>query len=205
MSNHVTEWLNAYQDGELHGSRLHLVEEHLAECQVCRDEWESLESLSGLLRGVPRPEFSPPERFAAQVSLRLPPSRPAPPEKKVLEIGWWMIPVGLLGIWILISASFYVADMLSVANSFGLLTSVSDWWIFGTSNAAGWSARLGQYGVLSGRTLRLVASTEILTRTSLPQIGLQVSIALLYLSWIAIWWTRHRRHQHRQHGQLLEG
>jgi len=36
---------------------------------------------------------------------------------------------------------------------------------------------------------------------SLPQISLQISIALLYLSWIAIWWTRHQR---QQQGQLLE-
>ena len=36
------------------------------------------------------------------------------------------------------------------------------------------------------------SSTETFTRTSLPQISLQVSIALLYLSWIAIWWARRR-------------
>ena len=27
MSNHVTEWLNAYLDGELKGKRLHQVED----------------------------------------------------------------------------------------------------------------------------------------------------------------------------------
>ena len=30
MSKHVSEWLNAYHDGELHGSQLHQVEAHLA-------------------------------------------------------------------------------------------------------------------------------------------------------------------------------
>jgi hypothetical protein len=39
----------------------------------------------------------------------------------------------------------------------------------------------------------------------LPQISLQISIALLYLSWIAIWWARHIRYQHQQHSQLIEG
>jgi hypothetical protein len=37
---------------------------------------------------------------------------------------------------------------------------------------------------------------------SLPEIIIQVSIALLYLSWMAIWWARHT---HQGHGQLLEG
>ena len=205
MPNHVTEWLNAYFDGELTGRRLHQVEEHLAECEACQAELDSLQGLSKLLHEAPVPAFTSVERFAAQVSLRLPHSKPTASGKKVLEIGWWMIPVGLLGIWILMNTSFFVGDVLSVANSFGLLTSGSGWWIFGTSSTAGWSATLGRYGVLSGNTLELVASTETFTRTSLPQITLQVSIALLYLSWIAIWWARHMRQQPHQRGRPLEG
>ena len=202
MSNHVTEWLNTYLDGELRGSRLHHVEAHLAECEVCQMELESLERLSDLLQVIPAPEFTPSERFAAQVRLRLPHPKPMAPGRKVLEIGWWMIPVGLLATWIFMSTSFLVNDMLSVANSFGLLASVSDWILFGTSNVADWSATLGQFGVLSGNTLDFAVSTESFAKTLLPQISLQISIALLYLSWIAIWWARYRR---QGHGQLLEG
>ena len=36
MSNHVTEWLNAYFDGELTGRKLHQVEEHLAPRRLLR-------------------------------------------------------------------------------------------------------------------------------------------------------------------------
>ena len=36
MSNHVSEWLNAYFDGELTGKLLHQVEDHLAECEACQ-------------------------------------------------------------------------------------------------------------------------------------------------------------------------
>ena len=201
MSNHITEWLNAYLDGELQGSRLDQVEAHLAECDSCQMELASLEKLSDVLQEVPAPEFIPSERFAAQVSLRLPHAKPASSKRKALEIGWWMIPVGLLGLWVVLNTSFLVSDMLSVANSVGLLPSVSNPITFVTFDAAGWSARLGQFGVLSGNALDVAASTEAFTRTSLPQISLQVSIALLYLSWIAIWWARHRR---QEHGQLLE-
>jgi len=201
MSKHVTEWLNAYLDDELRGSRLHHVKAHLAECKVCQAELGALERLSGLLHEIPAPEFTSPERFAAQVNLRLPHQKTAASGKKILEIAWWMIPVGLLGIWIFMSTSSLVSNILSTANSLGLLTSVSDWLAFGSSSNAYWSATLGQIGILSGNSLDWAASTEAFTRTSLPQISLQVSVALLYLSWIAIWWARR---QHQEHGQLLE-
>jgi predicted anti-sigma-YlaC factor YlaD len=201
MSKHITEWLSAYLDGELPGSRVYQVEAHLAECDVCQAELESWERLSGLLQEVPAPEFTPPERFAAQVSLRLPHQKTATSRKKILEVGWWMIPVGLLATWIFMSTSFLVSDILSTANTLGWLTGLSDWLVFGSSNQAYWSSTLGQFGVLSSNTLDLAASTETFTRTSLPQISLQVSIALLYLSWIAIWWARHQR---QALGQLLE-
>ena len=58
MSNHVTEWLNAYLDAELHGSQLQHVEAHLAECQACQSELESLERLSGLLQESPARHLS---------------------------------------------------------------------------------------------------------------------------------------------------
>ena len=204
MSKHVTEWLNAYLDGELNGSRLPYVEAHLAECKICQSELELLDRLSDLLQEVPAAEFTSSERFASQVSLRLPHSQAAFSKTKIIEIGWWMVPVGLLAVWVLISASFWVSDMLSVANRFGLLTSGSDWMRFGLSGAANWSSSLGQIGLLRGNSLTLAASTEAFTKTSLLQITLQVSVALLYLSWIAIWWTSHIGHQRQGRGQPLQ-
>ena len=204
MSKHVTEWLNAYLDGELHGSRLHYVEAHLAECEVCQAELESLEKVSSALHQVPVPEFTSAEPFAAQVNLRLPHRKtaPAPSGKKILETGWWMIPVGLLAVWVFISTSVIVNDVLSVANNVGLLSNVSSWMMSGGANAADWSATLGQFGILSGNSLNWAEWTEAFTRTSLPLISVQVSIALLYLSWLAIWWARRTR---RGPDQLLEG
>jgi len=63
MSNHVTEWLNAYLDGELKGKQHHQVEEHLVECDTCQAELESLQSLSALLQEVPEAEFTSNEHF----------------------------------------------------------------------------------------------------------------------------------------------
>jgi anti-sigma factor RsiW len=205
MSRHVSEWLNAYHDGELRGSRLHPVEAHLAECELCQAELGSLESLSSLLHEVPAPEFMPVERFAARVSLRIPHQSTGVSKKQIIEFGWWMIPVGLLAAWIFISTAFVISDILSAAGNLGLLSSTAEWLASGSSNEIYLSTTIGQMGLLSGNGLNWAEATEMFTRMSLPQISFQVSIALLYLSWIAIWWARHTRHQRQQHGQLLEG
>jgi hypothetical protein len=148
------------------------------------------------------PEFTPTERFATQVNLRLPHKRTVISRKQIQEVGWWMIPVGLLGAWVFVSTSFVLGDILVAANNLGLLRGVSGWLAFGPSNSIYLSATLGEFGLLSGNSLNWAEITETFTRSSLPQITLQVSIALLYLGWIAIWWVRHT---HRENGQLLEG
>ncbi len=202
MSDHVSEWLNAYHDGELHGNRLQHVEEHLAECELCQAELESMEGLSNLLHKVPAQEFIPVERFATQVNLRLPHEQRRVARKQIVEAGWWMIPVGLVGAWIFVTASAILGDVLSTASQFGLLSGLSSWISTGPLNDVYVSASLGQAGVLSGTSLNWAETTETLTRISLPQIILQISIALLYLSWLAIWWARRT---HQGHGPLLEG
>jgi predicted anti-sigma-YlaC factor YlaD len=201
MSKHVIEWLNAYLDSELKASQVQQLEAHLVECETCRAELEALARLSSLLHEVPPPEFTPPERFAAQVSLRLPRQRPPASKNRSAAIGWWLVPVGLLASWIFIGTSFVVSDILAVANNLGLFASVSDWLVFDPVNQTYWSATLGQFGMLSENSLGWAISTETLTRASLLEITLQVSISLLYLSWLAVWWAR-RRHQGQD--QLLE-
>jgi hypothetical protein len=198
----MTEWLNAYLDGELKGGRLHQVEAHLAECRECQAELQSMQSLSSLLHEVPAPEFTSSERFAAQVSLRLPHEQPSVSKRKAQEVGWWMIPVSLLILWIFMGTSEVVSRVISTANEFGLLNNAPSWLVPGSSSGAFWSGTLGEFGLLSGNSLEWAELTEIFTRNTLPQLTLQVSIALLYLSWIAIWWARQKR---REHGQLLEG
>jgi hypothetical protein len=202
MSDHVIDLLNAYLDGELAGGQLHRAEAHLAECEACQAELESLERLSGLLHAVPEPDFSLPERFAAQVNLRIPHKQVTISKKQVNEIGWWAIPVGLLAAWIFISTASVLGDVLSAASNFGVLTGISDWLGPGSSNSVYLSTTIGQMGLLSGNSLNWAEATETFTRMSLPQVVVQVSIALLYLGWLAIWWTRHTR---QGPGQLLEG
>ena len=205
MPNHVTEWLNAYLDSELHGNRLHTVEAHLAECEACSAELQSLRDLSGLLHKVPAPEFTSPERFAANVNLLLPPRPVIAPRSRLFEIGWWMIPVGLLAAWAFVSTASIVSNMISAANNFGLVDSANTLLVSGSSYTVNWTSTLGQFGFLKSSSLQWFEMTERYSRNVIPQFVWQVSIALLYLTWIAIWWARQTRHQRQQYSQLLEG
>ena len=201
MSNHVTEWLNAYLDGELKSKQHHQVEEHLVECDTCQAELESLQSLSALLQEVPAAEFTSNEHFVSQVNLLLPKRPVASTGRKVLEIGWWMVPAGLLMAWVFVSTSAFISDMVSVATNAGLLENTTAL-ISDPSDNAIWASRLGQVGVLEGNNLQWAERSESLTRNVLPQIIWQVSIAMLYLTWIAIWWARQTR---QVQAPLLEG
>jgi Putative zinc-finger len=201
MADHVTEWLNAYFDGELTGRRLREVEEHLAECKVCQTELNSLQSLSGLLHEVPEPEFISSERFATQVNLLLPHKPTISPGNKLFEISWWLIPVGLLATWVFISISTLVSDMVSAANQIGVLKNVAGWIAFSSANNVYWSNTLGQFGVLKGSGSNWAKVIEVFTRAALPQFILHVSVAVAYLSWLAMW---RARQTHQGQSQLLE-
>ena len=205
MPNHVTEWLNAYLDSELHGNRLHQVEEHLAECGACKAELRSLQDLSGLLHKVPTPEFTSPERFATQVNLLLPQKPVTTPRSRLFEIGWWMIPVGLLAAWAFVSTASIVSNMFSAANNFGVVDGANTLLVSNASNTFNWTSTLGQFGFLEGNNLQWFKMTENYSRNVIPQFVWQVSVALMYLTWIAVWWARQTRHQRQQYGQLLEG
>jgi predicted anti-sigma-YlaC factor YlaD len=202
MSEHVNDLLNAYFDGELKGRKLQSVQEHLAECDACRAELETLQGLSALLQEAPAAEFASHERFVSQVNLRLPERRTNPTRGRLIEAGWWMVPVGLLMAWIFVSTAALVSDAVTAASTFGLLDTAGTLLAAPPPDSAVWSARLGQFGLLEGESLRWAETTESFTRNVLPQFIWQVSIAFLYLTWIAIWWARQRR---REPVPLLEG
>jgi predicted anti-sigma-YlaC factor YlaD len=94
MDEHVQVWLEAYHDGELHGRRLKQVEEHLARCAECRSEMDRLGALSALLQENPAPSgLTPPDRFAAQVGLRLPRRQKGSGRQRMFRAGW-QVPAG---------------------------------------------------------------------------------------------------------------
>lgn len=201
MSDHILELLSAYIDGELGGGQLRKVETHLDECQSCLQEYYETQALSEILRSAPAPEFPTSERIAADVALRLPRKPVKPLHTKALEVGWWLAPVGLIVAWIFVSTTILVSNVLTAAGGFGLLDNASAWLVAGSSGV-NYSTFIAQFGILEGGSLEWFSLSESFSRTFITSIFWQASIAMLYLSWFAIWWARHTR---QGFGQPLDG
>ena len=202
MTEHVTAWLGAYHDGELRGRRLRQVEAHLAYCATCRADLVRLRALAALLQESPAAGgLTPPERFVAQVGLRLPrrPERPA--WQRVLETAWQLVPLGLLGAWAFVQAVFFVSGVVLVALRMGvggdavaeLLPTLGELWLTQLPLLSG--AGLNDVGRMM---LRLLSNGGPLGWGVTLNLVLLVVIGLLYWSWLASWWARR---QHGQHGR----
>jgi hypothetical protein len=198
MNEHVTTWLEAYHDGELKGLRLRQVEAHLADCAMCRAELEQLQTLTVLLQESPAAEsLTPPERFVAQVGLRLPRRPMQPAWKRTLELSWRLAPVGLLGAWVFVQAVFLVTRVAMGALRLGLGgewaaellpasqpgLSLSE--LFGTSGAS-----LSDVGKL---VIELLSDGGPLGWGVMLNLVSLVVIGLLYWSWLASWWASRQR------------
>jgi len=202
MTEHGTTWLGAYHDGELQGRRLRQVEAHLAQCAACRAELQSLQALGTLLQESPASEgLTPPERFVAQVGLRLPrrPERPA--WQRALEMGWQLTPLGLLGAWAFVQALFVVAGVVLVALRMGLggemvagLLPVSQQGLPLSEISSLSVASLGDIGRIM---LRVLGNGGPLGWGVTLNLASLAVIGLLYWSWLASWWARRQHHQLR--------
>ena len=176
MKPHVTELLAAYHDGELTPNRQHQVDSHLQDCPTCRAELKALENLSAVLKADSVPPHTPPERFAAQVQLRLPraslsraPERAGQPPRWVLGI-----PLALITVWAFLQAALKVATFILTADQ-----------VFGS--AGGSAAFLKSWITTEGF---LETSASILLLNGLLLIG----TIIVWSAWMALWlaWNRNQ-------------
>ena len=194
MTEHVTAYLGAYHDGELRGRRLRQVEAHLAHCATCRAELERLRALATLLQESPAAEnLTPPERFVAQVGLRLPRRPVQTAWQRGLEIGWRTVPLGLLGAWAFVQTVFIVAGAVMIALRMGLGGDVVAG-LLPASQSGPWLAQALSLSEASlsdvGRiVLQLLSNGGPWGWGVMLNLGSLVVIGLLYWSWLAIWWA----------------
>ncbi len=194
MPEHVTQWLGAYYDGELRGARLRQVENHLAECADCQAELEGMRSLSTLLKETaPEGDFLSAERFAANLALRLPRQPEMPqPRSKALEIGWWLVPIGTLGMWLFIQVTFLLRSTILFAVDAGLFGSNLAW-MQGNPPQMGWFAAAmnlfgKQVGLAGQAALSGLNDAHLFVTHAAESLLPQVLLAVLYLGWLAAWW-----------------
>ena len=198
MNQHVLGWLGAYYDGELEESRRRQVEVHLQSCESCRAELNRLQALAHLLQASPFPEeLTPPERFVSQVRRQLQPRPAQPAWRSVLEIGWRLTPLGLLGAWGFVQAVFMVSAAVLAALWAGLDGNLAIQWLPSAQDL--WAAQILTLpipGLEIGTVLQFMSDSWLwLSMWGFAlEMGLLVVIGLLYWSWLASWWVR-QQHQ----------
>jgi len=194
MHEDMRALLNAYLDGELHGSRLRELELHLVTCNSCRSEIEELQLVSNLLKAAPSPEFMPVERFVSNLTLSLPrrPMRDLPP--KPGSLAWWLIPAGLLAAWFFVQTVFSLSDVVAAAQTTGVLGRAVNG--LGSGQVTIWFAAVtGLFGGQAGRmqsTLSLLNGLNVFGVNLLHGFLWQALIVLLYWVWLFVWWIRRR-------------
>ncbi len=180
MNGHVTEWLPAYYDGELHGPRRQQVEEHLSNCPACQAELEALHKLSILLQETPAPESQvSARRFQAQVMLRLPPAVQRPSWQRALKAGWQLAPLGAVLVWAFGQAAWLAASLVSVLNL-----------PLGLSRAGALSGGLSLASTTPG-----LGGVETIIELGLLNLAFSAAVAIFLCGWLASWWVVRRRSQ----------
>jgi anti-sigma factor RsiW len=180
MEKHISQWLAAYHDGELRGRRLAQVEAHLADCPECLEELEMLNALSSLLdQASDAPLLTSPDRFVAQVGLRLPRRKLVKPQAETRKAWVWAaLPVSLMVAMGFLWTVQWLTAGLELAQLFGFgeeaisrLTSAP---VQPTSLLGEVSAEFIRFGV--------PFSPQFLIGVILPAI-----LAIAYLLWLILW------------------
>ncbi|MEZ0396702.1 MAG: zf-HC2 domain-containing protein [Anaerolineales bacterium] len=196
MHEDMRALLNAYLDGELRGWRLLEMQNHLASCDSCRSQLRQLRAVSDLLRAAPRPAFTPAERFAANLALRLP-RRPLKAQlQRGPSLAWWLAPLALIGAWFFLQTLLWLTAALSLALDTGMLGEPFAWLSSGAaqSNVFAFLMNLLGSNLDAGAqsTLSFIDRLALFGNGLLNQWFWQAIIALLYWVWMAIWWLRTR-------------
>jgi len=191
MHEDIRNLLNAYLDGELHGTRLLEVKLHLASCETCREELKDLRLVSDLLRESPAPEFTPAERFVSNLTLSLPRRtlRDRPP--KPGSLAWWLAPAGLMLAWFFLRTVFTLSGVLTAADTAGLLGNVS--WLSADRQVVWLGLMQNTFGLQGGEaqsTLSALNNVGLFGLSLFNGFLVQAVIVLLYWGWLALWWFR---------------
>ncbi len=191
----VNAQLQAYHDGELKDWQREKVEVHLADCQTCQAELAELQALSSLLFTDPAATFpTPPEQFAAQVSLRLPRRPTQTIWQRSRQAVWYAIPAALSLGGIFAKTSILVNNMLAgfgwlSPQGSGLDTVLSEMQAVKPVQVPLALPQLGFSEWLSFAWGNLTSGISLNTAALTYTVAVPVIIGLLAMGWLAGWWV----------------
>jgi hypothetical protein len=201
MSEHVLNSLNAYYDGELSPNQMRRVERHLAQCSTCREAYDDIVATSAWLHNIPAPQMAPAEKMAADIALLLPREQEKPRSQSSTSTIWWIVPIVLFLIWVLVGSTHFVSNLLLTANDFGLITIDPALFTGQSINQLIFSTFIENLSKLLPKDLSWMIDTQDFLRENVVRSVIYISIAMLYMSWIAIWWANQNR---QRNGQSLQ-
>ncbi|MDO9302734.1 MAG: zf-HC2 domain-containing protein [Anaerolineales bacterium] len=195
MVKHITPRLSAYLDGELPDAQLRQMEKHLAECDECQAELEQMRNLSALLHETnPADEFLPTARFVANLTLNLPRQPMHSQPRRALEIGWSLIPIGALGVWLFFQITFSLSSVILTVSETGLLGNGLSWLQGNPPQTRWFSMAMNLFGGQIGFTGKFILSAlndlSLFIQDITSRFIWQALFATLYLGWLASWWQR---------------
>jgi hypothetical protein len=199
MSEHVTDWLNAFLDGELHELHLRQVQDHLAKCAACQAELKDLERLSQMIKkAAPAEADQPADRFIAELTLLLPRREDSTQSPSGSEtIDWWLIPASAAAAWAFLQAELILSGLLSTARAAGLLDGAANLLSSGPQHTEWFTEALGLFGShLGGNVLALLNvldSLGVFRQDLTSQLAWQAGFGLLYWAGLIFWWTHRPR------------
>ncbi len=194
MHEDMSALLNAYLDGELHGSRLLEMEHHLTGCEACRNELKELQSVSDMLQADPTPDFLPARRFTSNLVLNLPRRRMGELPAQPSSLAWWLVPAGILAAWFFIQTVFTMTNAVTAVQMTGLLGQTAKWLNGGQEVIwfTGISSLFGSRVVITLPELSLMNTLNVFAVNLLDGFLWQALIVLLYWCWLSVWWFQGR-------------
>ncbi len=199
MNAHAAKWLDGYIDGEIHGARLHKIEEHLKSCTMCQFELEQIRKLSILLEECPPATTrTSREQFAAQVGLRMPRTKSIQSRttwQEAVSLGWLAIPVSIILVWALSQTILLIINGIQgMGVALPWTTSISsfDSWV-GSIDLS----RIFGSGVWNAASdaVAWLDIGERLVYVFAPYLTITIVTAVFLWCWMVCWWVLHQRHQ----------
>jgi predicted anti-sigma-YlaC factor YlaD len=194
MSEHVLDYLNAYYDGELNANLTKRVERHLAQCPLCQEAYEDLASTSSWLQDLSIPEMASSEKMTADIALLLPREQEKPGKDGKFSVIWWIVPLVLLSVWVLIGSTQWIGNMLMTANHWGIISVDPGIFAYQSMNDLLFNTLMENMNEFIPDNIAWLINLQDVFRSNVIIGFLHLTIAMLYLSWIAMW----RANQNRQ-------
>lgn len=193
MSEHPSQWLEAYLDGELPAHNCEQIAAHLSGCPTCASELKSLRRLSSLLNEVPAFQLERPALvLPVERQARISPAPHTAPRQPAARNAWLAFPLVLVTVW---------AAIQVLATFAGLLRFDQTWTL--SQLAPAWSGVLQQalsFLLLPAPITWLRSMFDLLPvvinwQVLAVQLVSSVACAVLLFGWLAGWFTIIRRSQ----------